>query len=99
MEIKIETTWLNAKDFETMNPIIGTIKDVKTEKNKWNKDDYIVIVQFGLDERRKTLYKPDLIAVCGLYGTDTDKWKGKQIRFERNLDPETQKSIIKVRPL
>lgn len=99
MEIKIETSWISAKDFETQNPLIGTIKSVAQEKNKWGNLDTIVTLLVGIEEKRKTLYREDLIVLCGLYSTNTDKWLGKQLRLEKALNPKTQKSLIKVIPL
>lgn len=99
MEIKIQTMWLSAKDFETQNPITGTIKAVTQEKNKWGNDDVILLLLCGIEERKKTLYRSDLLEICRLYGNNTDKWLGKQVRFEKNTDPVTQKTKVTLRPL
>ncbi|MEP6388496.1 MAG: hypothetical protein ABJ056_01120 [Halioglobus sp.] len=84
-----------AADYPT--PVTETIKVVYKELVGQERDEKLVCYFEGEDQRGLVLNKTNAMSMAGMYGDDTDEWKGKKVDLYATQVPFGTKIVDSIR--
>lgn len=83
MDIPKVEPWIGDSDFLAKNPQICKIDNIETNKNKWGKDEFVLLLDMDGAKRKISIFGDNRNKLIDKFGSNSDLWIGKFVQISQ----------------